>query len=389
MGYNMNRYRIIIAIIALLSGSMCPAQSFDSNNSISRKAFVFYRLDNGFYKKEENVMLDRVISVKNIYAYNKKSHELYCSNEHGNYVIVLNDYYAKIYKKLKTVPQLKADEIPPLVEKENQKVIDYNEAENEKKRQKIAIAKAKAKADSLEKVRQDSLAKIAEAKRIEDYRNTHTWSHIPTNKQSLWCTLCEKNISTKETVIAFALRNDSIYWGDLQEGKLYNDYLEMHVAQIPYSLKGNSEFKTHLKVFRDSLESRFINQEICALYNYKYFNDYLIKLRKDAPNGLFLKWGWDDDFSVSFHFNYLNTNKKTIKYIEVFFVITNAVGDVRKSGSFKGTGPLKEWESASWEWDSSHYYVAGDASNMSISKVIITYMDGTRVTIPKNKLRFD
>ena len=81
--------------------------------------------------------------------------------------------------------------------------------------------------------------------------------------------------------------------------------------------------------------------------------------------------------------------KNTIKYIEVFFVVSNDVGDVRKTGSFKGTGPLEEWESASWDWDHSSYYVAGDASKMNISKVIITYTNGTKVTIPKNKIRFN
>lgn len=53
------------------------------------------------------------------------------------------------------------------------------------------------------------------------------------------------------------------------------------------------------------------------------------------------------------------------------------------------TGPLEEWESASWDWDHSSYNVAGDASKMNISKVIITYTNGTKVTIPKNKLRFN
>jgi len=33
--------------------------------------------------------------------------------------------------------------------------------------------------------------------------------------------------------------------------------------------------------------------------------------------------------------------------------------------------------------------VLGDASKMSISKINITYMNGARVTNPKDKLRFD
>jgi hypothetical protein len=85
----------------------------------------------------------------------------------------------------------------------------------------------------------------------------------------------------------------------------------------------------------------------------------------------------------------MNTNKKTIKYIDVYWVLKNDVGDVRKSGHFSGTGPLEEWSSASWEWDHSSYYVSGDASRMYLTKVIITYMDGTKVTIPKDKIWYN
>lgn len=85
----------------------------------------------------------------------------------------------------------------------------------------------------------------------------------------------------------------------------------------------------------------------------------------------------------------MNTNSKTIRYIDVYFKVTNGVGDVRKVGHFQGTGPLKEFESGSWEWDSSSYYVAGDASNMNITKVILTYMNGTKKVLTGNLLVFE
>ena len=148
----------------------------------------------------------------------------------------------------------------------------------------------------------------------------------------------------------------------------------------------------HYTVFSDSLNSRYNDIEPNELegINSSWFYKHMLAIKNVAPNGYFLDWGWDSEYSsISFHFRYMNTNKNTIKYIEVFFVVTNDVGDIRKTGSFKGTGPLEEWESASWNWDHSSYYVAGDASKMNISKVIITYTNGTRVTIPKNKLRFN
>lgn len=78
-----------------------------------------------------------------------------------------------------------------------------------------------------------------------------------------------------------------------------------------------------------------------------------------------------------------------MKYIEVYWACTNDVGDIRKTGRFQGTGPLQEWESASWNWDHSSYYVSGDASKMNLTKVVITYMDGSKITIPKNKIMYE
>jgi hypothetical protein len=44
---------------------------------------------------------------------------------------------------------------------------------------------------------------------------------------------------------------------------------------------------------------------------------------------------------------------------------------------------LEEWESASWNWDHSSYYVAGDASKMNISKVSPEISWLAKQTIPK------
>ena len=85
----------------------------------------------------------------------------------------------------------------------------------------------------------------------------------------------------------------------------------------------------------------------------------------------------------------MNTNRNTIKYIDVYFKVTNDVGDLRKTGHFQRTGALREFESASWEWDTSYYYVSGDASNMNITKVILTYMNGTKKVLTGYLLVFE
>ena len=72
----------------------------------------------------------------------------------------------------------------------------------------------------------------------------------------------------------------------------------------------------------------------------------------------------------------------------MYFKITNGVNDVRKTGYFQGTGPLEEGETASWNWDSSSYFLAGDASEMSITKVVINYMNGTKRVLTGNNIVF-
>ena len=85
----------------------------------------------------------------------------------------------------------------------------------------------------------------------------------------------------------------------------------------------------------------------------------------------------------------MNTSSKTIKYIKVYWTVKNDVGDVRGSGSFSGTGPVESMSSASWNWDYSSYYVKGDASKMRITKVVITYMNGTVKTLTGDSIIFN
>lgn len=108
-----------------------------------------------------------------------------------------------------------------------------------------------------------------------------------------------------------------------------------------------------------------------------------------APYGFIVKWSWDNEVTVSLQLRYFNSNKKRIKYIEVHWVAINDVGDVRGRGSFRGTGPLGFLESGSWDWDRSLYFVADDATTMRITKVILTYMNGTKKILTGDAIVID
>lgn len=109
------------------------------------------------------------------------------------------------------------------------------------------------------------------------------------------------------------------------------------------------------------------------------------------------KYGYIDDWSwslnsangINFNITYTNTNKKTIKYIDIYFIVKNPVGDIcslrfdhTNTGHLTCVGPIKQYHSGKYEWDAV-YYTTGDASNLYFKKFVITYMDNTKYTLVK------
>lgn len=368
------------------------AQTYHEDNSLLRKAFVVYELDgNGFYHKKENVNLPYVNDIENNYAYNKKSHELYVQTKNSNVVITVAENYAKFLKKNSSIPQLNEKELPAAIQRVNLLLEEKFKILNEKRQKFINDSIAKAIADSIAKAREDSI-RFANIKLQKDnYRNAHNWTWVPINRTRLSCTLCDKTISYEDSLFCIGYKNDSLYHVSWEKLPLGVTYPKVHRMYIPSSLKNDSKFKYHFDVYRDSL----INNKSMLVEDTENFNSYnaynaLQKVASEAPYGYFNSWEWDNEYgSVSFNFRYTNTNKKTIKYIDVYWKITNDVKDVRKTGSFKGTGPLREWETGTWNWDSSSYYVAGDASKMSLTKVIITYMNGSQKILTSSMIKYE
>ena len=386
----MRRLFLVISLLSLYQ--TIDAQKYDDSNSLSRIALVYYYMDeNGYFQKKENVNLQEVTSVVSTYGYDKKSHELYVKTHRANCIITVNEDYHKVFKKSKSIPQLKSDELTELANVANQEMAERFARLNSKRQKHIADSIELSRQDSIRKAKEDSIRVVAERNKEISYKNCHRWFSVPSKKNSIYCNFCEKSIETNDSIFCYSIKNDTLYWAGYETGKLDIEIRHIHAGKIPDILSKDQDFIYHRKVFNDSLSSRiYIDMGLADEINRDHFFDYMKELKREAPNGLFLDWGWDKEYSsISFYFKYMNTNKNTIKYIEVFFVVSNDVGDIRKTGSFKGTGPLEEWESASWDWDNSSYYVAGDATKMNISKVIITYTNGTKVTIPQNKLRFN
>lgn len=384
--------KFILALLLLLPAIALQAQVYNESNSLMRKALVLYQKDSkGFYLKSENISIPVVSNITESYAYDKKSHELYVKTALGNCVITVADNYARFLKKNKSIPQLKGEELASAISRVNLQLEEQFNLLNTQRQRQIEDSIAKAKADSIERVRQDSirLARIASQK--DNYRKNHNWRWVPISRNYLSCSLCSKSVFSEDSIFCLGYRNDTLYHVTSEKFALDETYLKIHPMHVSSTLKSNEKFRYHFEVYGDSL--RTCNETFMDdpdFYNYMFISKAADRVKAEAPYGYFSNWGWDSEYgSVSFHFEYTNTNKATIKYIDVYWTITNDVNDVRKSGHFKGTGPLEEWKSASWNWDYSSYYVAGDASNMQITKVILTYTNGTQKTLSKSMLRFD
>lgn len=377
--------------ILLVLNLAVSAQDFYLKGATEKIALVLYEKDdNGFFQKRENVKVENVSNVVANYMYDKKNHQLYVETEQANVVVRVTDEMHELLRKNKAIPQVKEKYMAEKVNSVNRQLEEKFFFRNEERQKFINDSIQKAKDDSIKKAKEDSIKEVQLKKLADEYRYTHKWYSIHTKKNNLHCVLCDKDFE-EDSLFCLGIKNDTLYWMKPEFGYLGNEYWENHIAKVPQKLLDDYDYQYHCKVFADSLIERedILDKSFLEPINAQDFYGYLNNLKKQAPYGFFLDWGWGSEYSVSFHFSYLNTNKKTIKYIEVFWKITNDVGDVRRTGSFKGTGPLAEWESASWDWDYSSYYVAGDATRMDITKLIITYMDGTKITVPKNKIVFD
>lgn len=386
-------------MICMLLAYLTVHAQFTSVNSFLRKEIVSYiKNENGFYIKNVNKMTDVVVGVVESYAYDKKAQNLYVLTESSNVVVTLTKDYAKIIKRNKGIPQLSGEELDKEVQMRTKLLNDKYESLNREREQQIVDSIKKARQeeiDSINKAIQDSIDK---ANRLQamieaqaEYRRTHAPNDVPLGNVSLKCDICDKNIDSKDITSTFGIRNDSIYYTTNEEGKLGLYYTEAHQSEISSSFKSNKDFEYHYEVFKDCLTLDSIDYALLARYFcYQNYADYWQQLKKAAPYGYVEDWNWNDTYGmVSFDICYTNTNPKTIKYLTVYFKITNDVGDVRKTGYFKGTGPLKEGETASWDWDTSSYFTSGDSTTLSITKLVLTYMNGTTQVVSGKYLKFN
>lgn len=199
------------------------------------------------------------------------------------------------------------------------------------------------------------------------YRQVNCWCHFD-NHNGKPFKRCEKSI---------------IYYTPI---KIYNDNneitsFELHYDKPYYSSRESfPDIEPIDTVFKDA-------KEYCLLM--KLHNQE--EIAKKFKYGYIDKWSWNTNSvdGIDFNIDYTNTNTKTIKYIDIYFIVKNPVGDICKIyynnsniAHLRCVGPIKQYHTGSYSWDAC-YYTTGDASNLYFTKFVITYMDNTKYTLVK------
>lgn len=332
------------------------------------------------------------------FAYDKKNNRLYFYSDN------VFGYYSPTEKwpmeeakkgvKKSNVPIVTLEDIDQIIN-DGRKALDNiyiqkNDSIIEVRR--IALEKEREKKikDSIE------LAKKKEVEH-EEFRKTHDWHELNLeNSVMMYCNHC-KSLHNEVNMFVLSLSSDTIYY--LREdpdlvtlGKVLHS---IHYSEMK-TIKQNNKFKEYIEIWRDSiaLNNQFTNAnaERVNLYNYIQFTDEVAKL---APNGYIVDWGWNLNSAdgIEPSFSYFNTSNKTIKYVDFYFSIYNAVGDkcILKYprsyiGNVRGVGPVEPGNYSTWNWDRATHYTTGDASEMRINKIVITYMDKTVKTLTGNAI---
>jgi len=336
--------------------------------------------------------------IEHFYCYDKTNnmYYFYTENTLGYYnpqIINYINYMKNIFKKT-DVKNVKEEEAKAIMSRM------YNEMKSRYERKNDSIAEIKR--IEREKFVKDSI-ETARRKAIEyeEYRKKHNWHELQLSKyHSLECEFCHID-HRFDHLYVISLCADTIYYlrDDADMTLLGNRLSGLHYSAMSRELKNDTKFRFYEEAWQDSIAhyDNFTNNgaDIINLVNY---NEFKSSIKKIAPNGFVRNWGWhlNSADGVEPNFTFFNTSDKTIKYVDFYFSLFNAVGDrcflkYEKSyvGNVRGVGPVESFETGSWSWDRATHYTSGDASEMRVVKIIITYMDKTTRILTGNSLFFE
>jgi len=375
-----------ITCMLIIMSISCMAQ-FDNSNSVVRKTLLEYELgSDGFYHKKEGTLIDKVDNVVSMYAFDKKSSNLYVQTETGNFVVVLNKDHAKIYKQSKLAPIIDEKMIDSEVARVNSMLEERFESLNQARTKHLRDSAEKVRLAELEKIRQDSIQKAFQKAVDLKYIQSHNWHDLPMNKLGLECILCGHHVY-EDVVYCEGMINDTIYYVENATGIMGTSYKKLHVSQYNPRLKNEVKYNYHVKLFNDSLHSRpYLSPEYVKAENEKLYAAYAESISSKAPYGYVDNTGFDfQEDHLIFDFAYTNTTNKAIKSIEIHCNILDPAENTKKVIKLKAAGPVEMFETKSWTWDDDTNKVPDLVTDLRIGKLVITFKDGRqKILLPKD-----
>jgi len=302
----------------------------------------------------------------------------------------------ELRKSLKdnNVKTIKADELQGMINK----VVELLNPIYSGRNDSIAEVKRKQKEllvlDSIAKEKQKEIDR-------DEYRKTHDWHKLNlSDSYGLYCRVCEGTHYIKNITIQ-SLSSDTIYYflNTPDYTMLGIDKNSLHYSKMTNNLKNDNNFAEYIKIWHDSIaNNNKQSNKMADEYNYIRYKEFKSKVNTAAPNGFIIRWGCEFNSAdgIEPYFTYFNSSKKSIKYVDLYFSIYNAVGDRcylkydhSYIGKIRGVGPVDSFTSGSWKWDRATHYTSGDATNMKIVKLVITYMDGTIKSLTQQSIKYD
>ncbi len=416
--HNMRKFQfavlfIVSACLTIIGANNAPVKIFTPSNTI------FINSITGYEKDKDGLWIETPYHGLEEYSLNENSKilgknntlkSIYILDPHDIIQISLSkDSYSQ-FKKDKSIQNLKEEEWFDVFNTQSKKLKDRHDKINAERVQ--FLADSMAEVNRREEIRRNEEARrndsinavkraVEQAESDSIYRSTHNYSRVYLPKtldkigstpRRINCIMedCGYEYNTDNLYI-WSQRGDTIVTIDHKPAELGINMVEAHAFVMTEDLKNEPTLSQHLRAFKDEFnkDDQSVEDQVLMI-KYLGFKNALEELRKEAPNGFIDDWGWNDEYGlVSLNLRYMNTNKKTIKYIKVYFSIYNAVDDVRCSGSLTGTGPVEELSFGEWDFDNTGYWVSGDATTMKITKIHITYMNGSTATLTGNKIIYN
>ncbi len=362
--------------------------------------FYHYFETNGvdFLSNEHSEYSTATEGLEHFYCYDNNSNMFYYYTEntigyynpdHPNYI-----KFIKNCMKDGHVKKVKEDEALLLTRNVLKKLKEKYNKKNDSIAELKRIARERFVKDSIETAQK-------KVKEQEAYRLNHDWRDLAMSKAySLECEFCDSRHYMKNYRV-MSISADTLYYLLEKPDMSYLgiNFVGIHFSALTTDFKNDKQFKEYISIWRDSIANNnsFSNKD-AAIFNLIQYNEFKDKVCKVAPNGFIQKWGWELNSAdgIEPYFCFFNTSKKTIKYVDFYFSVFNAVGDkcylkYDKSyiGNVRGVGPVEPFYAGSWNWERATHYTSGDASEMRIVKLVITYMDGTVKTIPRDAIVYE